>query len=187
MIVTEHTIKPQAPPLRMFLGGPAGSGKSHAINALNAYFVQAGQDNRFLLTSYMGVAAQNIGGNTLHSVLNLGQNTSKPSQKRDNSDLMCMWDGVDYLLMDEVSTVEVQMMQSISEALCAAKGNNLPFGNVSIIFVGDFTQLPPIGRRSLVSHIPIQQVTDPRVQWQIFGKLLWYTVDTVVLLSEVKR
>ena len=171
----------------MFLGGPAGSGKSCIMNALNAYFMRAGQDNWFLLTSYMGVTAQNIGGNTLHSVLNLGQNTSKPSQKHDNSDLMHMWDGVDYLLVDEVSMVGVQMMQSISEALCAANGNNLPFGNVSIIFVGDFTQLPPIGQHLLVSCISIQQVTDPRVQWQIFGKLLWYTVDTVVLLLEVKR
>ena len=57
MIVMEHTIKPQAPPLCMFLGGPAGSGKSCVINALNAYFMQAGQDNWFLLTSYMGVTA----------------------------------------------------------------------------------------------------------------------------------
>lgn len=62
-----------------------------------------------------------------------------------------MWDGIDYLIVDEISTVGTQFLKIINEALCATKGNGLPFGNINIIFVGDFTQLPPIGQRSLMT------------------------------------
>ena len=59
-----------------------------------------------------------------------------------------MW-SVDYLLVDKVSIIGLQLMTAISEALCDAKGNNLLFGNMSIIFAGGFAQLPPVGQRSL--------------------------------------
>ena len=65
-----------------------------------------------------------------------------------------MWEGIDYLLVDKVSMVGSQMLESVSDALCTAKGNNSPFGNISVIFVGDFGQLPPVGQHSLISCIP---------------------------------
>ncbi|KDQ54424.1 hypothetical protein JAAARDRAFT_90231, partial [Jaapia argillacea MUCL 33604] len=54
-------------PLRMYLGGPGGTGKSRVINALKDFFVQRNQSRRLRLASYTGVAARNIGGMTLHS------------------------------------------------------------------------------------------------------------------------
>lgn len=79
------------------------------------------------------------------------------------------------------------LLVSINEALCDVKGNNSSFGEVNIIFAGDFAQLPPVGQKSLASQLPFRQVTDLDVQHQLFGKLLWYSVDTVqVLLTEIK-
>ncbi|KAJ3538306.1 hypothetical protein NM688_g6538 [Phlebia brevispora] len=56
-------------PLRMFLGGPGGTGKSRVIDALRDYFQLRGEGRRFRLASYTGVAACNINGMTLHSAL----------------------------------------------------------------------------------------------------------------------
>lgn len=135
----------------------------------------------------MGVAAQNVGGNTLHLALSLGHNRSTSNHRCDNSDLVHMWDRVNYLLVDEISMVGAQLLENVNYALCSAKGNNLPFGKVNVIFIGDFTQLPPVGQHLLVTQILTLHVTDLKTQCQIFGKLLWYSVDMVVLLTEVER
>ena len=59
---------------------------------------------------------------------------------------MRMWEGVDYLLVDEISMVGAQFLETINNALCSVKGNNSPFSNVSVIFIGDFVQLPPVAQ-----------------------------------------
>ncbi|KAJ7086287.1 hypothetical protein C8R43DRAFT_829094, partial [Mycena crocata] len=59
-------------PLRMYLGGAGGTGKSAVIDALTEYFVSTGQERRFRLASFTGVAARNISGMTLHSALMMG-------------------------------------------------------------------------------------------------------------------
>ncbi|KAJ4464310.1 hypothetical protein C8J55DRAFT_408871, partial [Lentinula edodes] len=68
-LIASHTQESKPAPLRMFLGGPGGTGKSHVISALRVFFEQQGERRRFRLASYTGVAAQNISGMTLHSAL----------------------------------------------------------------------------------------------------------------------
>ncbi|KAJ6548844.1 hypothetical protein B0H19DRAFT_952724, partial [Mycena capillaripes] len=72
-LIAEHSLEKQDQPLRMFLGGPGGTGISRVINALTDFFTRRSQERRFRLASYTGVAARNISGMTLHAALNLGQ------------------------------------------------------------------------------------------------------------------
>lgn len=51
---------------------------------------------------------------------------------------MHVWEGIDYLLLDEISTIGVQFLEFISDALYRAKGNDFLFGNISVVFIGDF-------------------------------------------------
>ena len=50
----------------MFLNGSAGTGKSRIIDAVKDFFDIRGEDRKFRLASYMGIAARNINGMTLH-------------------------------------------------------------------------------------------------------------------------
>ncbi|TFK91099.1 hypothetical protein K466DRAFT_483491, partial [Polyporus arcularius HHB13444] len=72
-IVAEHSLQSNAEPLRMFLGGFGGTGKSRVINALTSYFAARNQSRRLRLASFTGIAARNISGSTLHAALALGQ------------------------------------------------------------------------------------------------------------------
>ncbi|KAG1877563.1 hypothetical protein F4604DRAFT_1924208 [Suillus subluteus] len=72
-IIVEHRCGKSEEPLRMFIGGAGGTGKSRVINALKEYFCRKGEQRRFRLVSFMGVAARNISGMTLHAVLGIGQ------------------------------------------------------------------------------------------------------------------
>ena len=131
-------------PLKMFLSGPAGTGKSRVFNALRSFFESKDQSRRFRVCSYMGIAARNVGGMTLHAALCLGQ---KKNGAKSKENLMSMWNGVDFLLIDEVSMISCEFLLQISEALSNAKGNSLPFRGVNVIFAGDFAQLPPFQTR----------------------------------------
>jgi hypothetical protein len=71
-IIAEHSLKQHDEPLRMYLAGPAGTGKSRVINALKDFFMRRNHKGCcFRLASYMGIAARNISGMTLHSALSL--------------------------------------------------------------------------------------------------------------------
>ncbi|KAJ3843075.1 hypothetical protein F5878DRAFT_508978, partial [Lentinula raphanica] len=69
-LIALHTVVKNATPLRMFIGGPGGTGKSYVIACVNKFFQSTNQTRRFRLCSYTGVAANNISGMTLHSALN---------------------------------------------------------------------------------------------------------------------
>jgi hypothetical protein len=100
-----------------------------------------------------------------------------------------MWEGVDYLFIDEVSMVGCSLLLQIRKALIEAKGNTDPFGGVNMIFAGDFAQLPPVGESKLYSHIDTgkESASGKKGQENILRKLLWLSVKTVVTLSRVEH
>ncbi|KAF8181770.1 hypothetical protein BJ912DRAFT_797357, partial [Pholiota molesta] len=81
------------------------------------------------------------------------------------------------------------MLHKISQALIDAKGVDLPFGNINLIVAGDFTQLPPVGETRLYARIDTgkTQSSSSRGQETVFGKLLWLSFKTVVILTESMR
>ena len=126
---------------------------------------------------------------TLHSVLCLNQRSKGGSQGRSWCDLIAMWEGVDYLFIDEVSMIGCSFLLKISEALTEAKQSTKAFGGINIIFTGDFAQLLPVGETQLFSHIDShkKKVGTKHGQDDVFGKLLWLLVKVVVILNQVMR
>ena len=186
-LVSRQAMQDRPPPLRMFIGGPGGTGKTRVVHAIQEFFTRTGQARRFQVCSFMGVAARNVSGSTLHAALNLNERRGSGYSAKSRRDLIAKWEGVDFLLVDEVSVIGRKMLVSIHEALCIAKGNDLPFGGVNIVFAGDFAQLPPVGQRSLYCRTNGHNVSTPRAQSDVFGRLLWLSVDVVVLLTQVLR
>ncbi|KAJ3845877.1 P-loop containing nucleoside triphosphate hydrolase protein, partial [Lentinula lateritia] len=116
-LIASHTQQEKSEPLRMFIGGPGGTGKSHVISALKLFFEAQGESRRFRLASYTGVAAKNISGMTLHSALLLSTTTSAKVNSKSRQKLLAMWQGVDYLFIDEVSMLGCKFLLKISRAL----------------------------------------------------------------------
>ena len=167
----------------MYIGGPGGTGKSRVISALTDYFTQRDESRRLRLTSFTGIAAKNINGTTLHTALALStsQKSGKKGNGKTNADLIAMWTGVDYLFVDEVSMIGCSLLLQIHEGLVVAKGRTEPFGGMSVIFAGDFAQLPPVSQVKLFSRARSAK------EATIFGLLLWRSVSTVIILTEQMR
>ena len=188
-IVAHHTSEEKPEQLLMYLGGPGGTGKSRVVNALRDFFELRNETRRFRLAAYTGVAARNVGGATLHSLLQMNESGRKMSAKTKR-DLTLMWEGVDYLFVDEVSMIGCEMLHAVSAALTEAKGNTAAFGGVNVIFAGDFAQLPPIGDVRLYKDVDTTKSAmsaTNRAQAKVLGRLLWLSVETVVILHETMR
>jgi len=188
-IVARHALESKPAQLLMYLGGPGGTGKSRVVSALRDMFESRGEKRRFRLAAYTGVAARNIGGATLHALLQMNESGREISAKTKR-DLSAMWEGVDYLFVDEVSMIGCEMMHKISRALTEAKGSTTAFGGINVIFAGDFAQLPPIGDTRLYKDINTTSLSASatnRAQGKVLGRLLWLSVETVVILHESMR
>jgi hypothetical protein len=98
------------------------------------------------LASYTGIAARNIKGMTLHASLGLSRvdKGAKDEVQLNKNAKVAFWEGVDYIIIDEVSMVSCSLLYDISKALSDAKGNPSPFGGINVIFAGVFTQLQPV-------------------------------------------
>ena len=129
----------------IFITGHAGTGKSYILNKLKELF-----GKKLTITSTTGIAAVNVKGQTLHSWAGVGlcrntiENTvekikNRPTQFRQ----IC---NCKILAVDEISMLSVETFEYVNEVLKQIRENDLPFGGIQVIFIGDFFQLPPVER-----------------------------------------
>ena len=141
-------------PLRLFITGGAGTGKSHVISVIREHLERThlGAGKRCILMAPTGVAAFNIGGLTIHKALNLpvehGRNTTYRKLSAEKlDDLRRSWRNVDTVVIDEISMVSYQTLCFVHRRLTEIKGTDdvvTLFGGLNVIAVGDFFQLPPV-------------------------------------------
>jgi ATP-dependent DNA helicase PIF1 len=123
----------------LFLTGGGGVGKSRLITTL------ARHKKDIVLTASTGIAAINIGGQTLDRFMGFGTSFRTPSEARKmRPDVRERLEKVQSILLDEASMTRVDKMDCLDTRLRSAKQNDKPFGGVQIISVADFCQLSPI-------------------------------------------
>jgi ATP-dependent DNA helicase PIF1 len=140
----------------ILLTGSAGTGKSYTIKYIIEYLNNANKN--FAITASTGTAAVMIGGQTLHSFLGLGLGTGSIKEilgnilknKKKHENILKL----DALIIDEISMIDKELFEKISELLSIIKSSEACFGNIQLILVGDFCQLAPVkGRYCFLSDI----------------------------------
>lgn len=123
-----------------FITGGAGVGKSFLLRALKEQFP------KLVITASTGVAALNVGGNTVHSVFlpNLYHDVKYIIGLLTKTKKLEFLQQLEMLAIDEISMLDGRILTQIDEILQRVKGNNKPFGGVQVIVIGDFLQLPPV-------------------------------------------
>ena len=144
------------PSYQVFLNGPGGTGKSHIIKLIRRdviYFLQKTMKIEpdqpiVLLTAPTGLAAFNIGGVTLHSafMLRTSNDCTETSGWEKKSTMQVKLKNLALCVIDEISMVGTSTFQKICSALKKIKQSTDDWGGVSILAVGDFFQLPPVGQ-----------------------------------------
>jgi ATP-dependent exoDNAse (exonuclease V) alpha subunit len=131
----------------LFLTGGGGVGKSYLTAKLIDDYKS--QSRHVIVLGSTGISAVNIGGQTIHSFFAFGicKNTEELLRydrynKQRIKDINNMLSCADLIIIDEISMVSAALMEMIRYRL-----DNSRFKG-SIVFVGDFFQLPPIEKNS---------------------------------------
>lgn len=135
----------------IFLTGKAGTGKTTFLHKLKDRTAK-----RMVITAPTGVAAINAGGVTLHSFFQLPFGPFIPcSEPYENSrrrifrfskEKKEIIKSLDLLVIDEVSMVRADLLDSVDYVLRRHRGNEQPFGGVQLLMIGDLLQLSPVAK-----------------------------------------
>lgn len=123
----------------LFITGKAGTGKSTLLKYFKAH-----TGKKIIVLAPTGVAAVNVGGQTVHSFFKL---PPRIVQKDDIKRLRDrgLIENLDMVIIDEVSMVRSDLMDGIDYALRLNRGKmKTPFGGVQMVFFGDLFQLSPV-------------------------------------------
>ena len=135
-------------PYLAMINGTAGSGKTYLIHA-----IMDALEGRAVAVAPTGVAADNINGQTYHSLLKTPiraqdrKNTAiiNPSkQKHLNKVFRENSPKVEYVILDEMSMIGKTSLGHIEKMMRHATGKEEMFGGLNVILLGDHGQLPPV-------------------------------------------
>lgn len=124
----------------VFVTGRAGTGKSTLLNHLSW-----NTEKQIVIAAPTGVAALNVGGQTIHSLFRLPIGVIADHPLEQSAELRKLLNTIDTLVIDEVSMVNADLMDAIDRALRQARQRaDEPFGGVQIVLFGDPYQLAPV-------------------------------------------
>ena len=171
----------EPPPFHTFLSGGAGVGKSHVVHTIYQSALRclrkAGENidqPTVVLTAPTGKAAVNIGGTTLHSAFRLpvkqrGQRFEyrHPSSNTLNS-MRAIYAQLRIIIIDEISMVGATTLSNLNITLQEIFENEKPFGNKSVLAVGDLMQLNPVCEKPVYKNNNIGYAALTSSVWQLF-------------------
>lgn len=134
----------------VFLTGEPGSGKTYTINEYIRYLRQYNVDAA--VTASTGIAATHLGGMTIHAWSGMG---IKKNLNDYDLDRIATFEPVArrvkraaVLVIDEISMLEGAVLHSLNRVCREVRQRPEPFGGLQVVFVGDFFQLPPVGKEA---------------------------------------
>lgn len=132
----------------IWIYGAAGTGKTFFLKHILQYLPKGSA-----LVAPTGAAALLIDGSTIHKFFHLPI-IKNPSVYMPHDDeyynehvkreALDSWDSTNFLIIDEVSMVRADVFDEINRRMKIAKENDLPFGGVKLLLLGDPYQLPPV-------------------------------------------
>jgi ATP-dependent exoDNAse (exonuclease V) alpha subunit len=129
----------EKPEGNLFVTGRAGTGKSTLLKALRDTYA-----DRMVALAPTGLAAINIGGQTIHSFFGFPPRLIQESDIRRSRNGRVMRK-LDFIVIDEASMVRSDLMWGIDRALRLNRGRpREPFGGARILLFADLHQLPPV-------------------------------------------
>ncbi|MHB1171054.1 MAG: ATP-dependent DNA helicase [Lacisediminihabitans sp.] len=124
----------------IFVTGRAGTGKSTLLGHLSWY-----TSKQLVICAPTGVAALNVGGQTIHSLFRLPIGVIADHEIEQGGELRKLLNTIDTLVIDEVSMVNADLIDAIDRSLRQARQRPQDaFGGVQLVLFGDPYQLAPV-------------------------------------------
>ncbi len=124
----------------IFVTGRAGTGKSTLLE-----YLAWNTSKQLVVCAPTGVAALNVGGQTIHSLFRLPIGVIADHEIEQSPELKKLLNAIETLVIDEVSMVNADLLDAIDRSLRQARQrHHEPFGGVQLVLFGDPFQLAPV-------------------------------------------
>ena len=136
----------------VFLTGKAGTGKSTFLK-----YICANTKKKYVVLAPTGIAAVNVGGQTLHSFFkipfkpllpddtDIGNINRLRKMLRYTKEKVTLIKELELIIIDEISMVRADIIDFVDRVLRVYSGNmREPFGGKQLLLVGDIFQLEPV-------------------------------------------
>lgn len=136
----------------VFLTGKAGTGKSTFLR-----YIRANTKKKTVVLAPTGIAAVNVGGQTLHSFFkipfkpllpddpDIGNVSRLRKMLRYTKEKVKLIRELELIIIDEISMVRADIIDFVDRVLRVYSGNmREPFGGKQLLLVGDIFQLEPV-------------------------------------------
>ncbi|KAG7898101.1 hypothetical protein KL935_004654 [Ogataea polymorpha] len=179
----------------LFYTGSAGTGKSLLLRSLIKSLKKQHPLGSVGVTASTGLAACNIGGQTLHSFTGIGLGDA-PADKlvkkiKRNSKMKDRWRDLEVLIIDEVSMIDAALFDKLDMiAREMRKRRDVPFGGLQLVICGDFYQLPPVTKNGEPVFAFESQAWKQAIKYTIVLKKVFRQQsdrDFINMLNEVRN
>lgn len=126
----------------VFITGKAGTGKSTLLK-----IIRDSLDKNYAVLAPTGVAAVNIGGQTIHSFFKFRPDITIDKVKMNYKNIRNpdIYKNLKILIIDEISMVRADLLDCVNTFLkMHGPKRNEAFGGIQLVFIGDLYQLPPV-------------------------------------------
>jgi ATP-dependent exoDNAse (exonuclease V) alpha subunit len=164
----------------IFVTGRAGTGKSTLLNHLSW-----NTSKQVVICAPTGVAALNVGGQTIHSLFRLPIGVIADHEIEQSGELRKLLGTLDTIVIDEVSMVNADLLDAIDRSMRQARQRpREAFGGAQVVLFGDPYQLAPVpGDGDERAYFEDQY----RSMW-FFDAKVWSDADlTIYELSTIHR
>ncbi len=187
----------------IFITGAGGCGKSYTLQKIIKWAKE--RNIEYAVTASTGCAAYLIQGRTIHSYLGIGLAKKSAKELADyirwkKPAIFSKLRVLEMLIIDEISMINAELFDKISEFLSIIRGSSKLFGGVQLILCGDFAQLPPTDGKycflakswkqieTITLKIMMRQNKDQRFQ-QMLEELRWGLCkkDNLLILKSLKN
>ena len=206
--VNENIVDGELRPMKILILGAPGTGKTYTVSRIHTILEKI--NISLPKVAMTGSAATNLkGGMTVHNFFgfsisgpqSLSSEKSIPSLKLQNVKKLILKQKLgnnSCIVLDEISLSTTRIINHISERIKDTRDDendstrtlrNLPFGNHSVILLGDYNQTPPIGGTSIYDFIykflcEPEKLKTPRDDLMIEGFKLYKSFKRFKLLEQ---
>jgi ATP-dependent DNA helicase PIF1 len=143
----------------LFLTGEAGTGKSTLLQHFRYY-----TKKNLVVLAPTGVAALNVGGQTIHSFCAFGPDITihRVKKLRPGTAKFELLQKLNTIIIDEISMVRADLLDCLDKFLrLNGPVPQMPFGGIQMIFIGDLYQLPPVDKDFGSESVLVQEYQSP--------------------------
>ena len=179
----------------IFLTGKAGTGKSTFLR-----YITENSGKRLVVLAPTGIAAVNVGGQTLHSFFHLPFKPLLPddpdyatprrlfSMLKLNKARIDLIKKLELIIIDEISMVRADIIDFIDRILRFATGNRRqPFGGKQLLLVGDIFQLEPVVTPDMKEILRRWYSAPYFFNARVFGEMDLISVELVKVYRQTDR